>query len=197
MSKLDSHWKILHQHAESLDGTSLRELFADDPNRASSFSLEAQGLLLDYAKQRVSQTAIDALLALATAAEIENKRDSMFSGEPYNNTEGRAVLHTALRDPNIGDARVSGAKTGELVHAELIKLRQFAEDVRSGRYTASNGAAFTDVVNIGIGGSDLGPVMVTEALKPYSIKGRRSFYVSNVDGTHLAETLGQIDPERT
>ncbi len=196
MTDLSTHWQALTQHAETLKNTDLRTLFRDDASRAQALSLNSDGLLLDYAKQRVDSTAMQMLAELAQAAKVESKRDSMFSGEIFNNTERRAVLHTALRDPNTGPERISGAETGELVHAELAKLRQFASDVRDGSYVSSTGKVFTDVVNIGIGGSDLGPVMVTGALAPYA-DGPTLHYVSNIDSAHMSDTLAQLDAETT
>lgn len=196
MTQLDPHWSRLRACAEQLQDSTLRDLFAADPARGETLSLRAEGLLFDYAKQRVDADTMAALLALAEAAEVAAKRDSMFAGDPINNTEDRAVLHTALRDPAVGAARPSGAHTGELVHAELAKLRAFAEAVRGGQITGSGGAAFRDIVNIGIGGSDLGPAMVTAALAP-AHDGPRLHYVSNVDSAHLADTLAQLDPETT
>ena len=196
MSNLTTHWQVLQAHAKSLENTHLRSLFSKDPQRAQSFSVQAEGILLDYSKQRVDSKAMQLLHELAQAAGVEAKRDSMFSGELFNNTEGRAVLHTALRDPKTGDARASGSETGELVHAELAKLRGFANAVRNGEYTSSSGASFTDVVNIGIGGSDLGPVMVTGALAPYC-DGPKLHYVSNVDSAHIIDTLKHLNADTT
>lgn len=196
MTALSSQWKALQAHAHGLEGTSLRRLFAQDPQRADTLSLQAEGLLLDYAKQRIDNRSMQLLIELAEAADLEAKRDSVFAGELFNNTEGRAALHTALRDPKTGGDRCSGAETGEPVHAELLKLRQFSRAVREGHYTGSNGHTFSDVVNIGIGGSDLGPTMVTRALAPYC-DGPRLHYVSNVDSAHLSDTLKQLDPDTT
>ena len=196
MNKLTDQWQTLSEYADELNAHDLRSLFAQDPDRANALSLRAEGILLDFAKQRVDKRAMELLLELATAAGVEQKRDSMFAGEIFNNTEQRAVLHTALRDPKTGSERASGTETGELVHSELAKLRQFAHDVRSGNYASSTGATFTDVVNIGIGGSDLGPVMVTGALAPYC-DGPRLHYVSNVDSAHIADTLKYLDAKTT
>jgi glucose-6-phosphate isomerase len=187
---------VLKDQAKRLKKASLREMFAHDPKRFSRFSLEAAGLHLDYSKNIIDTDAMSALVALAENTGVEARRKAMFIGEAINITEGRAVLHTALRANGSSKAKADGAAVDSLIAAELERFLSFADDVRSGKYCAADGKPFTDVVNIGIGGSDLGPVMATLALAPYH-DGPRIHYVSNVDGAHLADTLKTLDPKRT
>lgn len=182
----------------STDGqASLREQFASDPGRFERFSLEAAGLFLDASKTRITDDILSGLLALAEETGVETKRRRMFAGEPINTTEGRAVLHVALRDNREGKYSVDGEDIIPLIENVRLQMKNFTDAVTSGAWTGATGKPLDTVVNIGIGGSDLGPVMVTEALRPYHLDGRRVFYVSNVDGTHLAEVLRQVDPETT
>lgn len=174
----------------------IRALFAADPARFSRFSASACGLLLDYSKTSLTQESLDALLELARAAGVEARRDAMFAGEAINHTENRAVLHTALRAPASARIMVDGKNIIPDVHATLGRFLAFAAGVRSGTIAASNNQPFTDVVNIGIGGSDLGPAMVTGALAPYH-DGPRLHFVSNIDAAHLADTLRLLNPART
>ena len=160
-------------------------------------SHEAAGVFVDWSKHRVTDETLRLLAALAKQADVEGARDAMFSGAKVNLTEGRAVLHVALRNRSNRPILVDGEDVMPAVNAVLAKMRAFTERVRSGAWTGHTGKAITDVVNIGIGGSDLGPVMVTEALKPYARRDLTAHFVSNVDGTHLAETLRRVDPERT
>ena len=190
-------WKALARDAERLEGTSMRALFAADPARFGRFSLEAAGLFLDYSKNRIDDDALDHLIALAGAAGLEAARRAMFDGAAVNTTEGRAVLHAALRDFAMRDYHVGGENVSPAVRRERDRMRAFAGRVHGGAHKGYSGKALTSVVNIGIGGSDLGPQMVVEALRPYWIEGRRAFFVSNVDGQHLADTLAMVDPETT
>jgi len=173
----------------------MRTLFADDPERFQRFSVNLDSLLLDYSKNRITQETMDLLVALARDAGVEDWRGRMFSGDKINNTEGRAVLHVALRNTVDKPIIVDGADVMPAVDAVRQQMKTFSEAVRSGAWTGHTGKRITDVVNIGIGGSDLGPVMVTEALKPYQQPGLNVHFVSNVDGTHIAETLKILDPE--
>ena len=182
------NWITLDDHAARLRDTTLRTLFTDDPDRFARFSARHDDLLIDFSKEKIDREALDALLALARKAGVEDKRDAMLSGEAWNLTEGRAVLHTALR----GGA---DAPEGDDVQSTLDRFLAFAEDVRAGRYAAAAGP-FTDVVNIGIGGSDLGPAMVARALEP-DRDGPRLHFVSNVDGAHLTDVTKDLDPART
>ena len=193
---LEAAFEALNQHAEQLEGTSLRQLFAADPARFDTFSAKTDDLLLDYSKSRIDAKALDLLIGLARAADVEGKRAAMFAGEKINGTEQRAVLHTALRNQSDQPVLVDGEDVMPDVRAVLAAMADFSEAVRSGDLTSSTGDAFTDVVNIGIGGSDLGPVMTTIALSPYH-DGPELHYVSNVDGAHIADTLEKLDPATT
>ncbi|CAD5278388.1 glucosephosphate isomerase [Bosea sp. 62] len=196
MIVLEKAWADLAAHRTRTVSQHLRELFAADPQRFSGFSARLDDLLLDYSKTAVTPETIDLLLALAEAADVEAKRDAMFAGEPINTTEGRAVLHTALRNQSDRPIKVDGVDVMPEVNAVLERMSAFAEGIRSGKIAAADGERFTDVVNIGIGGSDLGPVMATLALAPYH-DGPRLHYVSNVDGAHIADTLAKLDPAKT
>ncbi len=199
MSKLtkSKSWKSLRAHQKKIAGKHMREMFAKDPRRFENFSLKACGILLDYSKNRINGKTMPLLFDLAREARVEEWRDKMFAGEKVNFTEQRAVLHTALRNRSNTPVYVDGKDVMPDVNAVLEHMRKFSEAVRSGEWKGYSGRKITDVVNIGIGGSDLGPVMVTEALKPYSSRDMRVHFVSNVDGTHLAETLRGLDPETT
>ncbi len=175
----------------------MHELFAADPNRFPRLSREACGLFVDFSKHRTTDETWRLLLALATQADVEGWRDQMFAGAKINTTEDRAVLHVALRNRSDRPILVDGKDVMPEVNAVLSKMRSFTDRIRSGAWTGYTGKTITDIVNIGIGGSDLGPVMVTEALRPYWKVGLNAHFVSNVDGTHIAETLARVDPERT
>ena len=195
-------WQNAKRVADKLTGTSMRSLFEEDPNRAGKFSLEAAGLYLDFSKNLIDDNAFDALMAIADAADMGGARQRFLSGEKINVTEKRAVLHPALRDFTSGRVtgntyEVDGENIMDDVTAVRHKMRSFCHDIHGGGRTGATGKVLDIVVNIGIGGSDLGPYMVTEGLKPYWIDGRTSYFVSNVDGQHLADVLDQIDPERT
>ncbi|NNU16913.1 glucose-6-phosphate isomerase [Parvularcula sp. ZS-1/3] len=195
-TKLDA-WGALSQLARTDGQKHLRDLFAEDEGRFERFSYEAAGLFLDASKTRVTPAVTDALLALAEQAGVEKKRRGMFSGEAINGTEGRAVLHVALRDNRTGKYSVDGEDILPGILDVRERMKAFTDAVTSGERKGATGKPLTTVVNIGIGGSDLGPVMVTEALRPYHLEGREVHYVSNVDGTHLSEVLRQVDPETT
>ena len=178
----------LTPHAARLKATNLRSLFAADPNRFDNFSVRFDDLFIDFSKEKIDGEALDALFNVARDADVAGAREAMFGGKNWNLTEGRAVLHMALR----GGA---DAPAGDDVNATLDRFLAFAEDVRSGRYAAKAGT-FTDVINIGIGGSDLGPVMVARALEP-DRDGPRVHFVSNVDSAHLTDITKSLDPTRT
>jgi glucose-6-phosphate isomerase len=180
-----------------LEDTSMRELFAADPNRFKTFSVKAGELLLDYSKNRIDEGAMDALFALARAAGVEERRDAMWKGEHINVTEDRAVEHMALRYFGDKAVKVDGKDVMPEVREVLSRMKVFSSQVRDGSIRGAAGEPFTDVVNIGIGGSDLGPVMVTLALEPYTRADLRAHYVSNVDGAHMHDTLKRLDPKRT
>jgi len=193
---LEAAFVSLSQQAEQLKNTTLRTLFEEDPDRFEKFTARADDLLLDYSKTKIDGDARDRLLDLAKAADIEGKRAAMFAGEKINATEKRAVLHTALRNQSDDPVFVDGKDVMPDIRAVLAAMADFSEAVRSGELASSTGAPFTDVVNIGIGGSDLGPVMATLALAPYH-DGPELHYVSNVDGAHIADTLEKLDPATT
>jgi glucose-6-phosphate isomerase len=189
-------WRALEQHWRELAQVRIRDLLDGDADRFDRMHLEAAGLLLDFSKNLVTDETLRHLLALAEAADVHGWRGRMFAGEPINNTEGRAVLHVALRNRSNRPIRVDGADVMPEVNAVLARMEEFTGAVRSGRWLGFTGKPMRDVVNIGIGGSNLGPLMVTEALGHYR-EGPRVHFVSNVDGTHLAETLKDLDPATT
>ncbi len=194
-------WKALARHHEDNKETHVRSLFAADPKRFERFSLELGDLFLDYSKNRVTEETMKLLFDLARQADVAGWRDKMFAGEKINGTESRAVLHVALRNRSNRPILVDGKDVMPEVNAVLAKMRGFTERLRSGEWKGYTGKRITDVVNIGIGGSDLGPVMATEALKPYwqddLEDGLMAHFVSNVDGTQIAETVKHLDPETT
>ncbi len=175
----------------------MRDLFAQDAGRAGRFSLRLGDLLLDYSKNRITDETMRLLRALAAEAGVEAMRDQMFAGAPINLTEGRAVLHVALRNRSLRPVLVDGQDVMPDVNAALQHMRAFSDAVRNGSFTGYTGKKIRHVVNIGIGGSDLGPVMVTEALRPYLAADLTLHFVSNVDGSHIAEVCKRIDPETT
>jgi glucose-6-phosphate isomerase len=175
----------------------MRELFAKDPGRFDRFSLELQDILIDYSKNRITPETMELLVDLARQADVATWRDRMFSGEKINRTENRAVLHVALRNRSQRPIYVDGQDVMPGVREVLAKMRAFTEGVRSGALLGYTGKRLTDIVNIGIGGSDLGPMMVSHALRPYWQTGLRAHFVSNVDGTHLVEALRDLSAETT
>jgi glucose-6-phosphate isomerase len=190
-------WQKLQEHYETQKNAQMRDLFAQDPGRFEKFSLEHEGLLLDFSKNRITGETLKLLRALAVERDVPGWTRKMFSGEKINITENRAVLHIALRNRSNRPILVDGQDVMPEVNRVLAHMKEFAGSVRSGQWKGYTGKAITDFVNIGIGGSDLGPVMVTEALKPYRGNGPRAHFVSNVDGTHIAETLKELSPETT
>lgn len=189
-------WDALRADADALQGASMRSLF-EDKGRFERFSCEAAELFFDYSKNKITEDVLDHLIALAGAADLEGARSAMTSGEPINATEGRAVLHVALRDFAMRAYHVDGENVSHAVERERERMKKFADRIHSGAHKGFTGKPLTTIVNIGIGGSDLGPLMAVEALRPYWIEGRRAFFVSNVDGQHLADTLAQTDAETT
>ncbi len=190
-------WKALEAHGKALAGVHMRDLFAADPGRFARFSLTLGDMLVDFSKNPVTAETMALLANLAREAGVEDRRARMFAGEPINTTEDRAVLHVALRDRSGTPVLVDGEDVMPGVKAVLDHMREFSDAVRSGAWTGHTGRPVTDVINIGIGGSDLGPAMVCEALTPYQRPGLAVHFVSNVDGTHIAETLKGLDPETT
>ena len=188
-------WCLLQQRANNMP--SLKELFQSDPQRFTHFSASACGMLLDYSKQRMDTTAKLNLLALARQQEVESRRDAMLRGEAINHTENRAVLHTVLRLPKGEAFNLNGENIAADVHRVLAQMRSFSDAVREGRWLGFTGKAIRTIVNIGIGGSDLGPQMACIALAPWSQKNLSLHFVSNVDGRHVADALANADPETT
>jgi glucose-6-phosphate isomerase len=190
-------WRALAAHRDETRDLSLRALFAEDPRRFEVLSRTVGGLLVDYSKQRVTRETMALLVALAQECGVEAERARMFAGERINGTEGRPVLHVALRNRSGRSMCVDGVDVMPDVLGVLARMRAFATRVREGAWLGHTGKVITDVINIGIGGSDLGPVMASEALRPYWHPRLRPHFVSNVDGTHIAEALKRCDPETT
>ncbi|SMC32625.1 glucose-6-phosphate isomerase [Moheibacter sediminis] len=189
-------WKKLNSHFEEIKNQKLRDLFQNDKNRFDNFHLKFQEFLFDYSKNRIDSETINLLVELANECELKDAIEKQFSGGIINETEGRAVLHTALRNRDNRPVYVDGKDVMTEVNVVLEQMKSFSDKVISGEWKGFSGKEITDIVNIGIGGSDLGPVMVIEALKKY--KTRLSLhFVSNVDGTHIAETLKELNPETT
>lgn len=190
-------WKALKAHAKEIAGTHLRNLFAADPNRGEQFTIEALGLFFDYSKNRITSETIKLLVELAHESGLQARIDAMFRGEKINVTEQRAVLHVALRAPKGASILVDGQNVVPEVHEVLDRMSAFAERVRSGDWKGQSGKRIRNVINIGIGGSDLGPVMTYEALRAYSDRNMTFRFVSNVDGTDFAEAVVDLDPAET
>ena len=190
-------WLALQAHHEKIAPLHMREMFAADPQRFTRFSLISKGILLDYSKNRITEETLSLLFALARQADLKTWVEHMFSGEKINVTEHRAVLHVALRNRANRPVLVDGVDVMPEVNRVLAQMKIFTESVHSGAWKGYTGKTITDIVNIGIGGSDLGPVMVCEALRPYAKPGLQAHFVSNVDGTHIAETLKWLNPETT
>ena len=192
-----AEWQSLDRHYSDVKYLSMREQFALDSSRFEHFSVYSGDLLLDYSKNRITQETMDKLFALADAVDMQSWIDRMFSGEAINHTEGRAVLHTALRNRANTPVMVDGKDVMPEVNAVLAKMASFCGKVHSGEWVGFTGKPMTDIVNIGIGGSDLGPAMICDALEPYAIDGLKVHFVSNVDGTDLSTTLEKLNPETT
>jgi glucose-6-phosphate isomerase len=190
-------WKALGAHYKKISKIHLRKLFADDPKRGERLTLEAAGIFLDYSKHRINDQTIKLLLQLADESRLRERIEAMFSGEKINITEKRAVLHVALRAPQGSSILVDGENVVPGVHAVLDKMASFCDRVRSGAWKGHTGKRIRNVINIGIGGSDLGPVMAYEALKNYSERALTFRFVSNVDGTDFAEAVQGVDPAET
>lgn len=190
-------WRILEAHYMAMKEVHMRDLFAEDPERFQKFSLEFEDILFDYSKNRITGETMENLMQLARETKVAESIEKMFSGDPINETENRAVLHTALRNQSNTPVIVDGADVMPEVNAVLDKMEQFSDQLLSGAWKGYSGKPITDIVNIGIGGSDLGAVMVTEALRPYWRGNIKPHFVSNVDGTHLEETLRDLSPETT
>lgn len=187
----------LRQHYQAISHVHMRELFAADPQRFEHFSLQVDSILLDYSKNRITAETLQLLTQLAEVADVAGWRERMFQGDKINNTEHRAVLHTALRNQSNTPVLVDGEDVMPAVNAVIAQMGAFAERVRNGNWTGYTGKPIVDVVNVGIGGSDLGPHMVYQALKAYRHPRLAMHYVSNVDGAHIKEKLETLDPETT
>lgn len=190
-------WKALEAHFEKIKSQHMRDMFAADPERAERFTVNAEGIYYDYSKHRITEETMRLLINLAKAARLKEGIEAMFAGEKINNTEGRAVLHTALRAPADAKVFVDGKNVIPQVHEVLAKMESFAVKVRNGEWLGFTGKPVKNIVNIGIGGSDLGPVMAYEALKEYSVRSLNFRFVSNIDGTDFAEAVRDLNAEET
>ncbi|MBI3138424.1 MAG: glucose-6-phosphate isomerase [Sphingobacteriales bacterium] len=192
-----SAWKKLQEHHRTIRQTEMKELFRADPNRYQKYSLSAKDLLFDYSKNIINDQTLALLFQLTDECKLPEAIQAMFNGELINTTEKRAVLHTALRNFSGNPVYTQGKDIMPGIKKVRRKMKDFCERVHSGKHRGYTGKKIKYIVNIGIGGSDLGPLMVAEALKPYWAEGIETFFVSNVDGTHIAETLKKTDPEKT
>ncbi|GJM32938.1 MAG: glucose-6-phosphate isomerase [Saprospiraceae bacterium] len=190
-------WKKLTAHYADIKDVHLRDMFAEDPKRFIKFSKQFEDVLVDYSKNRITTESLQLLLALAAETQVKESISQMFNGKKINETEDRAVLHVALRNRANTPIMVDGEDVMPAVNAVLDKMERFSNRIISGDWKGYTGKRIKDIVNIGIGGSDLGPVMVTEALKAYSQKGIQTHFVSNIDGTHIMEVLKKVEPEST
>ncbi|MDR4505742.1 MAG: glucose-6-phosphate isomerase [Candidatus Scalindua sp.] len=190
-------WKSLSLHFEEMKGVHMKDLFAADPHRFQKFSLKHKKILVDYSKNIITEKTVQLLLALGGEVGLKDAIEKMFAGDRINETEERAVLHTALRNRDNRPVYVDGRDVMQEVNGVLKKIEKFSSQIISGHWKGFTGEKITDIVNIGIGGSDLGPVMVTECLRPYAEKGLSIHFVSNIDGTHISETLKGLSPETT
>jgi glucose-6-phosphate isomerase len=190
-------WQALREHHEEIEGTHLRELFAADPRRGERLVADGAGLHLDFSKNRISDETVMLLGQLARECGVEERREAMFAGEHINVSEDRAVLHVALRMPRGRSLIVDGVDVVKEVHETLDRMAAFAERIRSGEWKGHTGKPIRNVVNVGIGGSDLGPVMAYEALRHFARREMTFRFVSNVDGTDFAEATRDLDPEET
>ncbi len=188
-------WRRLQQHYEQIKDSRMKTWFAQEPDRFERFSIAFNDILVDFSKHRITAETMKLLLDLADEVRLQDAIDKMFSGDAINETENRAVLHVALRNRANKPIYLNGQDVMPEVNAVLAKMRDFSDKVNSGAWTGYTGKKITDIVNIGIGGSDLGPVMVTECLRPYRRPGLKVHFVSNIDGTHISETLAQLNPE--
>ena len=190
-------WQLLTQHHSEMRDVKMRDLFGSDPGRFEKFSLRLDDILYDYSKNILTDKTLELLLQLCRECQLKDAIEAMFNGEVINATEQRAVLHTALRNFSKKPVYTQGNDVMPEIKKVLRKMRKFCEAVHNGEHRGYTGKRIKYIVNIGIGGSDLGPLMVTEALKPYRVEDMECYFVSNVDGTHIAETLKKLSPERT
>jgi len=190
-------WKNLQAHFENMQEVSMKEMFASDPARFSKFSISTDDFVFDYSKNIITDVTLQQLFALADECHLKDAIEAMFNGEAINQTENRSVLHVALRNFSGRAVKSEGKDVMPEIRKVLKQIKDFCEAVHSGKWRGYTGKRIKYIVNIGIGGSDLGPVMVTEALKPYWVNGIEPHFISNVDGTHIAETLKKVNPEET
>ncbi|QSE96593.1 glucose-6-phosphate isomerase [Fulvivirga lutea] len=190
-------WKKLKSHFEEVSSTHMKDLFQNDKARFSNFSVLFEDILLDYSKNRIDKNTLPLLVELANECSLKDAIHAMFNGDPINATEKRAVLHTALRNISNNKVLIDGKDVMPDINRVLAQMKSFSEAIISGEWKGYSGKTINTIVNIGIGGSDLGPVMVTEALKPYKIPHIETYFVSNVDGTHISEVLKKVDAETT
>jgi glucose-6-phosphate isomerase len=190
-------FKKLKSHKKTISKQTIKNLFEQDPNRFKKYSIKSQDILLDYSKNLINGRTISYLNDLANECGLSDAIESMFKGEKINATENRSVLHTALRNRSKNPIFVDGIDIMPDINRVLAQMKSFSENIRSGHWKGYTGKRISDIVNIGIGGSDLGPVMITEALKPYALRGLNVHFVSNVDATHISETLKNVNPETT
>jgi glucose-6-phosphate isomerase len=190
-------WRKLSDHYREIEPVQMKGLFAADPDRFKKFSIRFKDLLVDYSKNRITEETLRLLIGLAAETGVKEAIEGMFTGQNINTTENRAVLHTALRSRTETPLLVDGEDVRPEINAVLQKIKMFSEQIFSGDWKGYTGKKITDIVNIGIGGSDLGPVMVTEALRPHARTGLSAHFISNIDGTHISETLKGLNPETT
>ena len=190
-------WKELNRHQSEMNQVQMKELFKNDPRRFDKMSIQLDEILFDYSKNILNEKTLELLFQLADESQVKVAREAMFSGEKINLSENRAVLHTALRNFSPKSITLDGGDIMPEVREAREKMKSFCRKIHSGEWKGYTGKKIKNIVNIGIGGSDLGPVMVTEALKPYWIEGIQAYFVSNVDGTQVVETLKKLDPEET
>lgn len=191
------YWKKLASHYKKMRKVQMRDLFDDDAKRADRFSIQLDALYYDYSKNRITDKTMKYLIRLAEECRLHEKIEEMFTGKRINITENRPVLHTALRNRANTPVYVDGKNVMPQINEVLAKMRDFSDAVRFGKFKGHTGKKLTNIVNIGIGGSDLGPVMATEALRKYWAKDINCYFISNIDGTACAEVLNKVDPETT
>ncbi|HSW92878.1 MAG TPA: glucose-6-phosphate isomerase, partial [Gammaproteobacteria bacterium] len=190
-------WQALKQHYDAMANQSMQAWFAEDPDRFSRFSLSFESLFLDFSKNRITPETLSLLVQLAKEVNLSRSIDALFSGQPVNFTEQRAALHTALRDRELKTLTIDGHNVMADIHAELNKMQDVVDRVHNESWLGATGKPIRDIVNIGIGGSHLGPLMVTAALKSYADPRFHCYFISNVDGSEIQDVLKKIDPEKT
>ncbi|HNN72920.1 MAG TPA: glucose-6-phosphate isomerase, partial [Ferruginibacter sp.] len=190
-------WQALRQHRQLFDGIQMRDLFYNDSGRFARFSIQHNDILFDYSKNLITENTLELLIQLAQECKLKDAMEAMFTGEKINETENRSVLHTALRNFSGKPVLSDGADVMPGIQKVLAQMKAFCAEVHTGNWKGYTGKKIRYIVNIGIGGSDLGPVMATEALKPYWVEGIETYFVSNVDGTHIVETLKKVKADET